>query len=951
MRAFEARAIENIATAPATAWDRRGALVSIAVILALFGVSIPFARVWLGGGEALLPTLVGIEILALVLTSILFYVQYRIERDIKLALLALAYGVAAFEQGLYLLTFPGLYVSGNVGGGAQTAAWAFVAAQVGFAGFAFAEGVAARTGAQLSRDAIRRLAALTIIALIAVSLLLTVGQTILPSATEGSQWTTLWTNVVSPVTCGLLFIAALVVAGRWRTVTEIWITVVLLARCISTVAGPQFAAGRFSVNWYAARVEELIASTVVLFVFLVKINDLMLRLAARSRSTAEALAFGEARYGALANVVPQLIWTTNPTGEVEYVNDRWTAYTGYDALATREGGWRASIDPEQEGDIRERWMQSLRSGEPFVGEYRIREGSTGRYRWFLVNAVPVRNRRSEVQTWIGTCTDIDAQKRLEDREAFLARAGERLGASLDVSATVQAITALLLPRFADRTWIALLDDEGRYVLSGVGSSDPSDELGIRRWIGSALQPALHDAVASVIELGEPLVIDKPDRFPDPWLREVAAGAAMIVPLVSGDVPIGALALVRNNGRAYDADDVGLVREFARRAALSLEHARLYERERSTADALQRAMLPAQLPLLPGVDFSASYSAASESQRVGGDFYDAFELPDGRVALTIGDVTGHGLEAAVIMGEIRQAIRAASFEAAEPSAILDRASRLLVASGRSVFVTAIFGVLDLVTGRFVYATAGHPPALLYERGGMRRLQASGLPIGLREDEGVDFVVQLHAPCSLVLYTDGLLEFARDIAEGERRIENAIRTLASEEIDHFANALMKAVLGDDEASDDIAILTVRIERFSAPLPGDEREWRFSSDDGRTGALVRHEVGDLVSAWTGREDARFGSELAFGELVANAVRHAPGEVLVTVRTDGNGNATLIVEDSGRGFVPDVRRLDPFAESGRGLSLVDAVSDGLTIEPSGRGGARATVVFAPARTLASIR
>ena len=108
----------------------------------------------------------------------------------------------------------------------------------------------------------------------------------------------------------------------------------------------------------------------------------------------------------------------------------------------------------------------------------------------------------------------------------------------------------------------------------------------------------------------------------------------------------------------------------------------YRREHIVASTLQRAMLPSALPLLPDIRFSASYSAASESQRVGGDFYDAFELPDGRVALTIGDVTGHGLEAAVIMGEIRQALRAASFESADPSAILDRASRLLIASGRS-----------------------------------------------------------------------------------------------------------------------------------------------------------------------------------------------------------------------------------------------------------------------------
>ena len=147
------------------------------------------------------------------------------------------------------------------------------------------------------------------------------------------------------------------------------------------------------------------------------------------------------------------------------------------------------------------------------------------------------------------------------------------------------------------------------------------------------------------------------------------------------------------------------------------------------------------------------------------------------------MTGHGLEAAVIMGEIRQALRAASFESAEPSAILDRASRLLVASGRTVFVTAIFGVLDTVTGRFAYATAGHPPPLVDDGAGLRRLLGAGLPIGLRDDEGVDFAVRLKAPCTLVMFTDGLMEFARNLDEGERRIEDAIRTLAHEDIDHL------------------------------------------------------------------------------------------------------------------------------------------------------------------------
>ncbi|HEV2644462.1 MAG TPA: SpoIIE family protein phosphatase, partial [Candidatus Elarobacter sp.] len=516
-----------------------------------------------------------------------------------------------------------------------------------------------------------------------------------------------------------------------------------------------------------------------------------------------------------------------------------------------------------------------------------------------------------------------------------------LGASLDVTATVAAMKNLLIPRLAERTWVALLDDDGRYVLTGLGSTDLGDELDARRWIGAPIQPALHDSVASIVAGVEPVVLDEPQQFPDPWARDVAANAAMVVPLVSGDLAIGVLVMARTSGRAYDAGDAGLVREFARRAALSLEHARLYERERTTADALQRAMLPSQLPLLDDIKFSASYSAASESQRVGGDFYDAFELPDGRVAVTIGDVTGHGLEAAVIMGEIRQALRAASFESADPSAILDRASRLLVASGRTVFVTAIFGVLDPVTGRFAYATAGHPPPLLDDGHVLRKLSSSGLPIGLRDDEGVDFAMRLRAPCTLVMFTDGLMEFARDLDDGERRIEDAIRTLAREDIDHLAAALMKEVLGEDEPTDDIAILTVTIARFAAELPGDEREWRFVSNDFRTGALVRREVRELIAEWTQREQTGFDSELAFGELIANAVRHAPGPVRVLASTDGSEIATLVVEDAGPGFTHDDQGLDPYAETGRGLGLVRAVSDGVQIESTALGGTRVTVTF----------
>jgi anti-sigma regulatory factor (Ser/Thr protein kinase) len=196
----------------------------------------------------------------------------------------------------------------------------------------------------------------------------------------------------------------------------------------------------------------------------------------------------------------------------------------------------------------------------------------------------------------------------------------------------------------------------------------------------------------------------------------------------------------------------------------------------------------------------------------------------------------------------------------------------------------------------------------------------------------------------------MEFARDLDDGERRIEEAIRTLAREDIDHLAAALMKAVLGEDEPTDDIAILTVTIDRLAAPLPGDEREWRFVSNDYRTGAMVRRDVREVIAEWTQREETRFAAELAFGELIANAVRHAPGPVRVLASTDGASKTTLVVEDAGPGFTHDERGVDPYAETGRGLGLVRAVSDGVRIEPTALGGTRVTVTFEHARGPAAV-
>jgi len=689
----------------------------------------------------------------------------------------------------------------------------------------------------------------------------------------------------------------------------------------------------------------LAAASVMLGVFIVKLNDLLLRLARRNLALTERtevaeseLAEGELRYRTLANVVPQLIWSANAGGEVDYVNDRWIDYTGLDAPATLLAGWRGAVDESQPTPLDDGWHASLRTGEPFSAEYQLREGGSGRLRWFLINAIAVRDRAGNVTRWIGSCTDIDQQKRIEEREAFLARAGDRLSASLDMNATLDTIAELVVGRMAVWARVDLLDDDNRFVAVTVASSLPAEEAALRTLVGRAAGEHLDTVFTAALARREPIV-DRDRRELAGDVPDVRIGTSIIVPLTSGETFLGTLTLVRGDRQLPEPDEIAVARDFARRAAQALDHARLYERERSTADALQRAMLPQTLPQLPNVSFSASYSAASESQRVGGDFYDAFTLPDGRVALTIGDVTGHGLEAAVIMGEIRQTLRAASFERADPAAILDRASELLVASGRSVFVTAIFGVLDSRTGRFEYATAGHPAPLVYDGANLVRLATAGLPIGLRDDEGVNFAVTLPPHCTLVLYTDGLLEFSRDLDEGERRIEAAIRELDVDDVDHLAGAIMKRVLLDDQPSDDIAILTATLGEVPAAGAFETYEWRFTSSDRRTATLVRREIGLRVAAWTGRDEEFLESELVFGELFSNVVRHAPGPLEVRARATAEGGEIVVI-DRGSGCPMTAQSIDQFAESGRGLHLVRALADRVLIEPS-PSGSRITVSF----------
>jgi PAS domain S-box-containing protein len=946
--------MENIATALAEPGERNVAFAVGATLVVFFAALLPFAGVHLTEVPAFVPAVFAAAALAQILTAILLFVQWRITGMAQLALLAIAFGVSALTGTAWLLTYPEVFAPhGLLGGAPHSTGWLFALEQFMFGALVIAYAMFDRFPRTISRRDMRLVGGLVLgVVIVAIAACL-VFNDVLPPTSVGRSLTPVWTRAIVPFLIGeYVVVLAIVASTGIRTVAHVWMFVVCGCELLEIVSSGSVSAARFTVSWYEGRVEHLVSASLLLYVFFVKINDLLVRLASRNRRLTErtqvdaaAIAEGEQRYRLLTNALPQLIWTTDRRGELDYVNDRWTQFAGLNLAQSQRSGWLSAVHPDDRESVRAHWEQALSGGAPMSLEYRIREKANGRYRWFLFNVLAVKVTRGALGRWIATSTDIDAAKRLEERESFLALVGDRLAASIDIATTLNTVKEFALPQLCDWCQIDLVDEDGRFVPAAVGSVNAADAALLETLVGHPVEAGTQEALERIVSTGEPVVIAEPHQFADALpnprdravYRRVPSAAAIVVPLWSGESGIGALSLVFSSERRISVDEIGLARDFARRAALALEHARLYERERATADALQRAMLPAQLPLLEHVKFSASYSAASESQRVGGDFYDAFELPDGRVALTIGDVTGHGLQAAVIMGEIRQALRAAAFERAEPSAILDRASRLLVASGRTVFVTAIFGVLDTQTGRFAYSTAGHPPPLLFDGRRVIRLASSGLPIGLRDDDGVDFSLSLHAPCTLTLFTDGLMEFARDLDEGERRIEAAIRELDGTETEHLAAAIMKRVLGADEATDDIAILTATVDRFPTEIAGDEREWRFLSTDARAAALARREIGELVAQH--RSSERYAAELAFGELIANAVRHAPGLVVARCRVAPTGVATIELDDAGSGFVPAPIPADLFAETGRGLALLRWLTDDVVVGSAPGGGASVRV------------
>jgi PAS domain S-box-containing protein len=548
----------------------------------------------------------------------------------------------------------------------------------------------------------------------------------------------------------------------------------------------------------------------------------------------------------------------------------------------------------------------------------------------------------------------DAQRRIAEREAFYARLGEAVAETLDVRETLDAATALLVPQFADWAVVNLIDENGDLYLASSHHRDTELDASLRelldvRYIAADAgtgSPAVARTKRAVVYEDLPNggagAVSAPYRE---TIADLGVCSAMVVPIEFGGVVRGTLAMSydRTSHRHYARSELPFFVEVARRLSPAIGNAEAYERERRVARTFQAAALTTELPRIAGISFDALYEAGRSEALIGGDWYDAFRVADGRVVVSVGDVAGSGLEAAATMAAIRQSLRGAAAINPDPSVMLDAADRVLRSQVPERFVTAWVGVLDPVWATLACAGAGHPaPLCRTARGSIVRLPAGGLPLGLRE-RGADVTahLDLDANETLLLYTDGLTEASRDIIAGERALAEALREADVESAP--AQAIHEGVLRGAGASDDVALLVVAFRRSLLDIGGDRGalRWTFDVADREAAATARAAIVDALGRRGVAEVDRTFAELVFAELVGNVKRYAPGAIDVALDLSDE-YAVLHVVDTGAGFQHNARLpTDALAESGRGLFIVSTIAEEFTVTRCPTGGAHARAVL----------
>ncbi|WP_406195117.1 SpoIIE family protein phosphatase [Streptomyces sp. NBC_01017] len=538
---------------------------------------------------------------------------------------------------------------------------------------------------------------------------------------------------------------------------------------------------------------------------------------------------------------------------------------------------------------------------------------------------------------------------VRERLEFLNEVSGRIGTSLDLSRTIVEVSKAVVPRFTDVAGTYLREQvvAGEGFPEGVPDTttmwhrvalEHTDEPG--RWedvvpVGEAMPFPAHTPFFQCMTTGDPVLVPRiseqmghaiASQFEKRDIRPLITGRSMlVVPLKARDVVLGFMILLRHPERV-EFNDMDRVTgaELAARAGLVLDNARMYTYQESVAETLQDSMLPHIPPRMAGCDIATRYLPGTLLGRVGGDWFDSVKLPGARTALVVGDVMGHGLNSAAMMGQLRTAVQTMAALDLPPAQLLRNLDDLAQRLGDTYLATCLYAVYDPIAGELDIANAGHiPPVLVRAVNGRSELLdlPTGAPIGVG---GVPFEavrVRVQPGDRIVMCTDGLVEVrGEDIGVGLATLcESAAHPAAS--MDDACDTIIRALAvtfseaGCGGRKDDVALLMARLNGIE---PEDVAEWRLGLDPaevGRARALVREQL----HGW-GLSRLTDSAELLVSELVTNAVRHShsrPVELRLV-----RGETLLCEVDDDDHELPTLLHAGPDDETGRGLRVVSVLA-----------------------------
>jgi serine phosphatase RsbU (regulator of sigma subunit)/anti-sigma regulatory factor (Ser/Thr protein kinase) len=565
----------------------------------------------------------------------------------------------------------------------------------------------------------------------------------------------------------------------------------------------------------------------------------------------------------------------------------------------------------------------------------------------VVTVQPVRSADPELVAQVILRIPPPLEERFLDpavmRHAMLDGALRRIGGELDMDQMAPELINIVVPHFCNAAGLlireSLIGDDDMPNDSPDGSQlvrrlavahdSPDNSWDATFPTGEILRYPPDTPYSRCMNTGLPisetLMHETAQKIAEAWTRQpvsdlLSGTSLLLLPLIARGIMLGFFVCSRLPGyRRFDAYDTELGMEFASRAAMFMDNAQRYSRERATALTLQRSMLPTGLSAPSSVEVRHRYLPGSKLIEIGGDWYESIALPGGRVALVVGDVAGHGVRAAVTMGRLRTAIHTLAMLELPPAETLQQLNELMQELGAREphFATCVYAIFDAVSGTCELASAGHLPPLLVRPDGTNELLdiSPAPPLGVGSGPIQSRVLDIEDGSLLVLYTDGLVERrTEDIDVGLNKLRAIFGPGSAEQpLEDLCKATLAGVYADQQR-DDIALLIARLRR----IPEDNFvTWKLPAEltsAHRARTLIRRPL----KRW-GLTELIPSAELMVSELVTNAVRYAQGQIGLRLVLEG-GLVIEVLDDSAA--LPRLRHPDDQDERGRGLQVVSQIA-----------------------------